>query len=908
MSVKTQLFINSISMVEIDGWTNIPTVLYYEKGRYYIGYDAHDSTESADLINENFKLELGKQDPAVFNRKQFATGSGETRSAHVLTRDFVERALQHVTNWIESRGLKKAGRILVAEPIAMGETDTTKSSWLSNYRDHLKRILKPKFEEVDFLPEPFAAFQYYRYGIRHPLVAEQVKHVALVLDFGGGTFDVSLIETTAQGDISIGGRNSRPLAAASIPVGGFFINRTVAEVLLFQALRKTVDKTEVRRALKAYDELRNASTEELAGLRGDYRSLIRHFKRTVYEVEKAKIAICNSIANWELDATYPVNPGYHVSVPQNPLREDPEWAPVRLDAYKLRDLFERQVWGNRLRQAISDALVRATGELEGKPISLVLLSGGSSNIRWLGKLIRRDLGTKLPEAEILELQENCQEIVAKGVAVECARRTYNQGSGDFHSVTYNRLCLALASDGGQVEIKRFRPVTEGLPSESREEGVLLRSASVLAGFIDKPMRWKVSLNRPPKHTLDYYFMRASFDYEDVHNLHNVDHRVHTPADTGFDAGIQVELTVREDGTTTPRFIYRQGAPGIQPIEVMGQPFYVDMTFGAQSAVGEAYIGFDFGTSNSSFSYVEQGAIKAYSERGKDKNWRELSDLVSALPYPVAAPLAKFIAETTRERLDLLGLETFEAFLCLAAYVSYSEYRCVKGSAQTKLLKGFRQRSAGPLWALLKGALQELRGCAHFSRGYLKLVEEPFVVEFDQAVGEVAKFKHGKKAVGLDYVRILGILGNVTNRVFAEQIFGSFEAVTKQRLKREYTGFFRCARGPSAPFIDLYEYSGRESFSDEQVFVCDPETGQALLVTPLMLWVQAESGTRRWEPQLFMFDIAKDGEFGFKATEVLDELVARSDNEWAPIFEELQRMRDFDPQLAVIEHVRLQKAD
>lgn len=84
MTVKTQLFINSINMVEIDGRTNIPTVLYYEKGRYHIGYDAHDSAESANLINENFKLELGKQDPAVINRRQFATGSGETPQLQAL--------------------------------------------------------------------------------------------------------------------------------------------------------------------------------------------------------------------------------------------------------------------------------------------------------------------------------------------------------------------------------------------------------------------------------------------------------------------------------------------------------------------------------------------------------------------------------------------------------------------------------------------------------------------------------------------------------------------------------------------------------------------------------------------------------------------------------------------------------
>ena len=32
--------------------------------------------------------------------------------------------------------------------------------------------------------------------VRHPLVAEQRKHVALVLGFGAGAFDVSVVETT----------------------------------------------------------------------------------------------------------------------------------------------------------------------------------------------------------------------------------------------------------------------------------------------------------------------------------------------------------------------------------------------------------------------------------------------------------------------------------------------------------------------------------------------------------------------------------------------------------------------------------------------------------------------------------------------------------------------------------------
>ena len=88
------------------------------------------------------------------------------------------------------------------------------------------------------MAEPFAVFQYYRYGLRHPLVAEQRKHVALVLGFGAGAFDVSVVETTKFGEISGGQVGSRPLGARSIEVGGFYINRLIAEDLLFSVLRR----------------------------------------------------------------------------------------------------------------------------------------------------------------------------------------------------------------------------------------------------------------------------------------------------------------------------------------------------------------------------------------------------------------------------------------------------------------------------------------------------------------------------------------------------------------------------------------------------------------------------------------------------------------------------------------------
>jgi len=203
----------------------------------------------------------------------------------------------------------------------------------------------------------------------------------------------------------------------------------------------------------------------------------------------------------------------------------------------------------------------------------VLLSGGSSNIRWVVNLLQRDVGERLGDATVLELQENFQEIVAKGLAIECARRTFNAGDSEFRSVTYNRLCMGLDPDGRGYGTPRYKPITEMLP-ESQEDGVLLPSSSALQGFIGKAMSWKFRLKHPPKQYLDYYFMRSSLDPSEATELHNViDHRIQTPTNAGFDGQVYVELKVREDGTTVPKFIYRRAGPVRRRLRLRAGRFY-----------------------------------------------------------------------------------------------------------------------------------------------------------------------------------------------------------------------------------------------------------------------------------------------------------------------------------------------
>jgi hypothetical protein len=73
----------------------------------------------------------------------------------------------------QSRG---QAHLLAAKTPAEGNAALVTRDWLQNYRRNLKVILLGKgFKEdnIKFLPEPFAVFQYYRHGKKHPLVADR---------------------------------------------------------------------------------------------------------------------------------------------------------------------------------------------------------------------------------------------------------------------------------------------------------------------------------------------------------------------------------------------------------------------------------------------------------------------------------------------------------------------------------------------------------------------------------------------------------------------------------------------------------------------------------------------------------------------------------------------------------------
>lgn len=241
MSTKKLPFISSVSLVQIDGRNVVPTAIYYDdERRARIGHEARELCDSPEHLLEDFKIELGQHDPDAVTKRTVQSSHAPRSTVAGIVQDFFRELLAKVNEGLEQQGRPLPKSILIAEPLALSGTNMAEESWLSNYRRAIRRVLHGRFDQIDFLPEPFAVFQYYRYGLRHPAIAEQRKHIALVLDFGGGTFDISVIETTKSGDVSQSGTNSRPLSAKSVQVGGFFINRLIAAQLLMTAVNKDI--------------------------------------------------------------------------------------------------------------------------------------------------------------------------------------------------------------------------------------------------------------------------------------------------------------------------------------------------------------------------------------------------------------------------------------------------------------------------------------------------------------------------------------------------------------------------------------------------------------------------------------------------------------------------------------------
>jgi len=887
LSVHRDIFINSVKLLELNGQRSIPTAIKYVGNKRQIGFEVFENESSSASIFNNFKIGLGTTDQSKFR----IAGNTQTpfRSLQGIASDYFFEVLNDAEKSLKGHGKSLPEKVLIAEPLSLSGTDTKQEEWLSNYRKSVKKSVGSRFKEVDFLPEPFAVFQFYRYGLRNPLIAQEKKHVALVIDFGGGTFDVSVIETTAEGNISKGGRNSKPLGASSTAVGGFLINKCIAEYILFSRLENKELKTKVRKAITQFDDWHLNPEKELSDFSEPIQRFFEFYSGFLLTIENVKLFISTSINDWSLTTENPSEAGVPISIPRDPFDPLKPSDQMRFTAAMFREVFCEEIWKKRLTNAVDKAIRRAAEELNGKPISIALLSGGSSSIGWLKQLLIRDFNNIFGEIDVLEFKEESQEIVAKGLAIECARRFHTAGEGDFRATTYNRLCLVLSSNDGAKEIKNFQPIG-GFVNSSGEPGVILPTSTNLRHLIDQPLRWRIKLSKPPTQHLDYYFLRSTLDPEDIESMQNImETRIFTPKGTRMGSDIEIELKVREDGTAIPKIIYNKSDENSFK---EGLPFYLDMTFAAEETTGSNYLGFDFGSSTTAISFVDKNDIQEFERRATNQSWLEVSELISSMPYPIASPLSYFVAETSQTGLNERGRAVIESMLTIAAYTIYAEYCANIGKSGTRLFKNFTQRSAGPLWHFIKQTMPLLNNNSHYSKMLIELFCSSFSLELDKAVQAISDLKHEKEA-HLNYQAILGPLGNCLAKTFGNFPVGFFEESRPKPYEDGiFVGSFRSLVGQHPPFFNMLKYEGPHVFDNKSIFIIDPKRGSAIRLSPLIT-IGLSKIAGNTHDEIHVFDKKTRDDYLFKAVQLAAALSLNSNEITLGLKKHLEKMDEQD---------------
>lgn len=496
--------------------------------------------------------------------------------------------------------------------------------------------------------------------------------------------------------------------------------------------------------------------------------------------------------------------------------------------------------GKNLKKTVKNVLERATDSLGGRKINITLISGGSANIKWLEKLLIRDFSEQLSEADPVPISHSFQEVVANGLAIECARRYYEPES-EFVAVTYNPVKLYLDPDGtGAGSSQRYRSIGDKIDMRQAKDFDLIPAAQSLKHFFDVPLLWRTRLPKSPRRYLDYYFSRPeNDDHKDCYNVEST--RVVTRPNPQFDSHVKVELTVREDGTASPKFIYQSGSEeyNIPENSEKGKPFYLDMTSDSES-ISEAsgYIGLDFGTSSSSVCRLTNETIKVTAQRERDKAWRSLSDSISTLPYPVAVTLRSFLQSKAEARDSCaLARECFECCLTYMAFVALAEVGSQRDSRG--LVKAFQHRSMGPLRALLVGALGKLKENAVFSTGFLRLLIPGNLDKIDLAIKEFTDNKHDKKDESFDYQGHLNFIVSIIHSGCDDIAFGYSATHTVPDFSEfKFVGKFMVAHD-NYPYLENFSYGCNDTIKPNDALLVSRQTGDFLILTPLIFWWETE---------------------------------------------------------------------
>jgi Hsp70 protein len=549
----------------------IPTIVGYDtvSGTYTIGEEARLAGLNGKTTVFNFKPKFGTGDREFSSEKKYwVVVPSEKGRSPFLSLSAEEAARRFLRTLFAT--------IQLPEKVIVGEPGIRDRIWRDNFHRHVREVFSSlELGQPEFFPEPFAIFQYYRHIASVFPVAKQAE-IVLIIDIGGGTFNSCIIRTTEQGLLARGGATTLPLGLQAEPYGGAQIDKELLKIL--------ISKTKKKRLTWKEDPIVRIESKQSPAL---------------LRIEDAKIKLSEAISGdgaprLASDFSHFTTP---VFLPRGECHPDSDIEEILTGEdlkSVIRDMWRRH-YGRIIAATVNEARDRLMSALRVplNRIDKVLVAGGSARLPFMAEEIQLVLPTLVDKNDIY-IGSDIGEAVAYGIACECceqAKRDPRLSVGKIAPCILNDLYLGFRETRREpVKIPRVK-----FRGASLKDGRLLSApfeteASVLKYEIDLPFD-------VPERLFYLFTDKPLRDREDMVHM-NLSHDVFSVPSIGKLSGrCELHLEIKPTGLIKPIFWFhgkwKSSKKDEQKVEC---PEFYFPDF--QIKEGSAYIGFDFGNSNS----------------------------------------------------------------------------------------------------------------------------------------------------------------------------------------------------------------------------------------------------------------------------------------------------------------------
>lgn len=452
----------------------IPSIIAVNKedSSIKIGTDAVEANQDNNDLLIDWKILVGQ--PSEKINTEIAKNQSLSRALSNYGNSFQELLNQYIAyilKSVDALSLEEKPQMIVGIPVT---TDFEQSSWRSRYKEQVSKAFKVNgYPEPKYFPEPFATFQYH--WNRGDIQDSGEYQNIFVLDVGGGTTNVCMIQTTKHGILARGGGNKIPHGVNSVMIGGATLDDLI------------------------YAELK----ERFQG---------QEYAQAILKIRKAKEKISNKLKTLPIDCLGDDLDFEEVIEINN--------ESVVLTYSDIKNVFINRFWPS-VREAVKKSLSKIKSKKLRNPldvIHMVILAGGTCQLRLVEYMFNKDISSSDPifnKTNYL-VSDAYNRAVSDGLAIEALANCQHHDIKPTRTSVYlnEDIVFKASHDRHRVSVPDKLKLKEGECDTDLRRGVILSAPQSISGLIGKKLRWDFKLKQK-SHDVYYQFQKIDPGNNDV---------------------------------------------------------------------------------------------------------------------------------------------------------------------------------------------------------------------------------------------------------------------------------------------------------------------------------------------------------------------------------------------------------